>query len=392
MSGLDIAIAGAGIGGLTAAIALQQHGANVTVYEKAHVLKELGAGVVIGANAERVYDRLGLMRSLAAIAGKISGWTMQTWHDEPLTGWRAPYPAERTFPLHRAQFQKVLFDALPAGTVHLGCGCVEAFEDGDGVRIDFDDGSHARADILVGADGIHSVVQSLVGPKTQPQSEGIMAYRGLVPAERLAGRYDMRRMSMWVGPGQSFLSFPVSDGALLNVVAFVPTNLDIDESWSAPGDVATFAAAFDGWAPLVQQVIGAMDHTFRWGIYDRAPLTSWSTNRVTLLGDSAHAVTPHLGQGANQAVEDAITLAVLLEDAAPSDIADRLQRYDALRIERNRQVRDGARAAGQLYRSTDLAPGAQAKRIVGIFDGLDLNTYDAERVARKALRLPKAVR
>ena len=135
----------------------------------------------------------------------------------------------------------------------------------------------------------------------------------------------------------------------------------------------------------MQKVIGAMDSTFRWGIYDREPLTSWSTNRITLLGDSAHAVTPHLGQGANQAVEDAITLAVVLEDARPTEIADRLRRYDALRIDRNRQVRDGSRHAGMLYRATGLVPDLQADKIVGIFGGLDLTTYDAERVARDAV-------
>ena len=384
MAGLNVAIAGAGIGGLTAAIALQQRGAHVTVYEKATELKELGAGVVIGMNGERVYERLGLKDSLAAIAGKISGWTLQTWQDEPLAKWRAPYPAEHTYPVHRAQFQKLLYDALTPGTVQFGRGCVGAVQDASsaGVWIDFADGSHARADLLVGADGIHSVVQGVVGTKREPVSEGIMAYRGLIPAERLHGIYDMRRMAMWVGPRQSFLAFPVSDGALLNVVAFVPTDLDVEESWSAPGDVAAFAAAYAGWAPTVQKVIAAMDSTFRWGIYDREPLTSWSTNRITLLGDSAHAVTPHLGQGANQAVEDAITLAVVLEDARPTKIADRLRRYDALRIDRNRQVRDGSRNAGMLYRSTGLVPDLQAEKIVGIFGGLDLTTYDAERVAR----------
>ena len=135
-----------------------------------------------------------------------------------------------------------------------------------------------------------------------------------------------------------------------------------------------------------------MDSTFRWGIYDREPLTSWSTNRITLLGDSAHAVTPHLGQGANQAVEDAITLAVVLADARPTEIADRLRRYHALRIDRNRQVRDGSRNAGMLYRSTGLVPDLQAEKIVDIFGGLDLTTYDAERVARDAGSHAAAVR
>ena len=162
----------------------------------------------------------------------------------------------------------------------------------------------------------------MVGTKREPVSAAITAYRGLIPAERRHGTRDMRRMAMWVGPLGSFLAFPASDGAPLNVVAFVLTDLDVEESWSAPGDVAAFAAAYAGMGPTVQKVIAAMDSTFRRGIYDREPLTSWSTNRITLLGDSAHAATPHLGQGANQAVEDAITLAVVLEDARPTEIAD----------------------------------------------------------------------
>jgi salicylate hydroxylase len=224
-----------------------------------------------------------------------------------------------------------------------------------------------------------------VGAKSAPVSEGIMAYRGLIPAERLDGIYDMGLWSLWVGPGQSFLTYPVSDGALLNLVAFVPTDLDVEESWSAPGDVAALAAAYDGWDRQVQDVIAVMDQTFRWGIYDREPMQGWSTDRITLLGDSAHAVTPHLGQGANQSVEDAITLAVLLENACAADIPAQLRRYEELRIERNRQVREGAREAGQLYRSTELSPEQQGERIVAIYDRLELRTYDAERVARETV-------
>ena len=194
----------------------------------------------------------------------------------------------------------------------------------------------------------------------------------------------MRHGSTHRGSG-SLLTFPVSGGALLNLVAFVPTDLDVEESWSAPGDVAALAAAYNGWATQVRQVIEAMDHTFRWGIYDRAPLKTWSTDRITLLGDAAHAVTPHLGQGANQAVEDAITLAVLLQDAQAADIPMRLRRNEDLRIERTRQVHDGSREAGALYRSTELSPGQQAERIVAINDRLQLDTHDAERIANDAL-------
>ena len=194
----------------------------------------------------------------------------------------------------------------------------------------------------------------------------------------------MRHGSTHRGSG-SFLTFPVSGGALLYLVAFVPTDLDVEESWSAPGDVAALAAAYDGWTKQVRQITEAMEHTFRWGIYDRAPLKTWSTDRITLLGDAAHAVTPHLGQGANQAVEDAITLAVLLQDAQAADVPVRLRGYEDLRIERTRQVHDGSREAGALYRSTELSPGQQAQRIVAINDRLQLDTHDAERIANDAL-------
>jgi salicylate hydroxylase len=385
MGALNVAIVGAGIGGLTAAIALRRRGVNVAVYEKAHELKELGAGVTIGANGARVYDSLGLGDSLAAIAGKISTMRWMTWRNESLPGYRPRYPLEQTYPVHRAEFQNMLLAALPPGVVHLGCACVAAIEDIGGARIDFSDGSQIRADVLIGADGIHSVIRRVVGAQTGPVSDGIMAYRGLIPAARLDGIYDMGTWSMWIGPGQSFLTYPVSAGALLNVVGLVPTDLDVEESWSAPGDVAALAAAYEKWDTQVRQVIGAMDHTFRWGIYDRTPLTIWSTDHITLLGDAAHAVTPYLGQGANQSVEDAITLAVLLQDAQAADIPIRLRRYEDLRIERNRRVHDGAREAGALYRSTDLSPAQQAERIVAIQDGLELETYDAEHIAKEAL-------
>ncbi|MDT0323877.1 FAD-dependent monooxygenase, partial [Streptomyces millisiae] len=149
---------------------------------------------------------------------------------------------------------------------------------------------------------------------------------------------DMNASSMWLGPRQSFLAYPVSGGELINIVAFVPTNLTVTESWTAPGDVAELAAAYRGWDPTVSSIIDAMDSTFRWGIYDREPLDRWSTERITLLGDSAHAVTPHLGQGANQAIEDAMTLAVVLRDARPGEIGTQLRHYENLRIDRTGHV------------------------------------------------------
>lgn len=387
MAELRVAVVGAGIGGLTAAIALRANGIDATVYEQSHELKALGAGVSIATNGSRILTRLGVGDAVAAIAGPVTHYQFRTWQAEPIAGEPSTLgfgdPAT-TWCLHRGEFQKVLADALPADALQLGRSCVGAAEHGDGVHVEFSDGTTVDADLLVGADGIHSRLQGRVTRPAQPVSEGIMAYRGLIPADRVRGVVDMHASSMWLGPRQSFLAYPVSAGELLNIVAFVPTNLTVTESWTAPGDVAELTAAYQGWDPTVLSIIEAMDSTFRWGIYDREPLTKWSTDRITLLGDSAHAVTPHLGQGANQAIEDAMTLAVVLRDARADELGARLRRYEGLRMSRTRHVRRQARAAGLIYRSTELAPRAQAEQLHAILDSVAINTYDAERVAEDA--------
>ncbi|MGW4098276.1 FAD-dependent monooxygenase [Mycobacterium sp. NPDC004974] len=388
MTGLRVAVVGAGIGGLTAAIALRANGIDATVYEQVHELKALGAGVSIATNGSRILNKLGAGDAVAAIAGPVTHYQFRTWRAEPIAGEPSTLgsgdPA-RTWCLHRGEFQKVLADALPADALQLGRSCVGATEHGDGIRVEFSDGTTVDADLLVGADGIHSRLQGKVTRAAAPVSEGIMAYRGLIPADRLHGVVDMNASSMWLGPRQSFLAYPVSAGDLLNIVAFVPTNLTVTESWTAPGDVAELAAAYRGWDPKVSAIIGAMDSTFRWGIYDREPLDRWSADRITLLGDSAHAVTPHLGQGANQAIEDAMTLAVVLHDAQPGELGTRLRHYEDLRMDRTRHVRRQARAAGRIYRSTELTPHAQAEQLHAILDSVAINTYDAERVAQDAV-------
>ncbi|TGB38569.1 FAD-dependent monooxygenase [Mycolicibacterium peregrinum] len=387
MAELRVAVVGAGIGGLTAAIAMRANGIDATVYEQAHELKALGAGVSIATNGSRILNTLGVGAAVAAIAGPVTHYQFRTWQAEPIAGEPSALgfgdPAT-TWCLHRGEFQKVLAGALPVGALQLGRSCVGAAEHRDGVHVEFADGTTVDADLLVGADGIHSRLQGRVARAAEPVSEGIMAYRGLIPADRVRGVVDVHASSMWLGPRQSFLAYPVSAGALLNIVAFVPTTLTVAESWTAPGDVAELAAAYQGWDPTVLSIIEAMDSTFRWGIYDREPLERWSTDRITLLGDSAHAVTPHLGQGANQAIEDAMTLAVLLRGAQPEQIGARLRRYEDLRMSRTRHVRRQARAAGLVYRSTELAPRAQAEQLHAILDSVAINTYDAERVALDA--------
>jgi salicylate hydroxylase len=170
------------------------------------------------------------------------------------------------------------------------------------------------------------------------------------------------------------------------MVAFVPTDTDAEESWSAPGDLKALAAEYAGWDKLVQDAINSLEETFRWGIYDRAPLPYWSTGRITLMGDAAHPMVPHVGQGAGQSIEDGFTLAVLLEGCTAKDVADRLDLYQKLRLERASKVQALARAAGKLYRSEHDNPSEKAVRLrEWMAQGKWVVEHDAEKAAADAL-------
>jgi len=390
-SSLRIAIVGGGIGGLTAALALRARGLEVAVFEQAEALREIGAGVSIHPNAARLLRRIGLEDQLQRIGSPIRGIALRTSHGEPITTPAGPAtPAfskdDQGYNVHRASFLNLIFDALPKGMVTLGHRCIQLSEQADRVHLSFANGASAEADVVIGADGIRSVVQREIGLQSCPTSERIMAYRGLIPAERLPWASNLKDPALWLGSGRSFLLYPVARGRLINMVAFVPTDTDSDESWSAPGDLKALAAEYAGWDQPVQDTINSLEETFRWGIYDRAPLPYWSTGRITLMGDAAHPMVPHIGQGAGQSIEDGFTLAVLLERCTSDKVADHLKLYEAIRLERTSKVQALARAAGKLYRSEHDDPSEKAARLrEWMAQGVWIFAHDAERAAVDAL-------
>jgi salicylate hydroxylase len=266
------------------------------------------------------------------------------------SGWNA------TFGMHRADLVNFLAEALPAGVVHTGHRCTGFTQDGDVAQISFANGAVAEAGLVVAADGIHSALRPYVFPPSTPVFSGSVAYRGLVPHE-LIPQWPNNAWMMWLGKGKHFLTFPVRAGKLINFVGFVPADDEMKESWSAPGDPDQLRREFAGWDRRIEQLLRHVRMTFRSALYDREPLPSWTKGRLTLLGDAAHPMLPHLGQGANQAIEDGMALATILARAGLAKAPAALLAYERLRCERVAAVQRGARENGLRYDSlyADLA-------------------------------------
>ncbi|MEU9038883.1 FAD-dependent monooxygenase [Streptomyces sp. NPDC048352] len=349
-----IAVIGAGLGGLTAAAALYARGLDVTVYERGEALREQGVGMHLGPNGTRLLERLGLGPRLAELAVRPEALEVRAFHDgatvavqEMGGAWEAQFAAPY-LTVHRGDLHRMLAGLVPGERVRTGKELVRYEEHPDGVRLEFADGTTAAADVLVGADGVHSMVRRTVAGEDAPVYSGNSALRGLVDAADVPG-LDPARMYMFAGPGARVLCYPVSGGRQFTYVVVVPAPEGDAESWTSAGDRADLDAVLAGWAPQVRELVGAAGEVRRWALYDRAPLERWSTARTTLLGDAAHPMLPHHGQGANQAVEDAVALAVCLAEAGegPQDLAAALERYETARRPHTTRVQLGSRTGAK---------------------------------------------
>jgi salicylate hydroxylase len=362
---LQIAIIGGGIGGLTAGLSLRRAGFEVDLYEQAPALTHIGGGINMGPNAARILMRLGLGEGLLREGVRPLNTHQRRW-DDGRTLQRAPlnpqceqlYGAPHVT-IHRADLLAVISAGFPAAHVHLGHRLVGLAERRDHVEASFDNGARVACDVLVGADGIHSAVRAALFGEEAPVFAGCVAYRGLVPVERIADLALELGSQSWVGPGAHLVHYFVSRGQLLNFVGWTEHDEWNREDWTDRATIARALAAFEGWHPQVMRIIGAANECFIWALFDRDPLPHWSVGRVTLLGDACHPMYPFMGQGAAQAIEDGAALAACLA-AGSEDPAVALRRYEKLRLPRVTRLQELSRANKLRFHMRD-GPAQQAR-------------------------------
>ncbi len=359
-----IAIAGAGIGGLTAACCLLKAGYEVELFEQAPELSEIGAGIQLSANAMHVLNDLGLGEAISGISvrprayvfrlhdsGEIVGQFPLAEEHEAANG--APYNQ-----LHRADLHQLLVDrvrSLGPKAIRLNCR-VDGFEESeDGVALKLSDGSRARADVLIGADGVKSAIRAQIAGASGATYTGDAAWRLVVPTASLPANFMDPVMSVWMGPGRHAVCYYLRGGSLLNFVGLVETGDVSEESWTAKYPWQALKADFAGWHDDIQTIIDRADRNacYRWSLFYRPPIASWSTAHVTMLGDAVHATLPYLAQGAAMAIEDGAVLTRALN--ATRETADALRLYERNRIERTSRIVNGSGANRTLFHMSDQA-------------------------------------
>ena len=365
---MRVLISGGGIGGLTAALALLKRGFDVEVYEQAGELKEVGAGLQVSANGNRVLYELGLGEALQQLsceakAKEIRLWnTGDTWKLFDLGAVSVERYGFPYFTVYRPDLLALLAAAVRAlkpDTIHLKSRSIGFEQDASGVTLLLEHG-RARGDVLIGADGVHSNIRQGLFGADKPEFTGLMAWRGVIPMAKLPAHLHRLVGTNWVGPGGHIVHYPLRAGQLMNFVGVRERGDWQVESWSVRGTTEECLDDFTGWHDDIQTMIRTIDIPYKWALMHRPPLPQWSMGRVSLLGDACHSTLPFLAQGAVMAIEDGFVLARALE--AAGDPAEALTRYENARRARTTRMVEGANANTKRFHNPELASveGARA--------------------------------
>ncbi|MFZ6763200.1 FAD-dependent monooxygenase [Pseudoroseomonas sp. WGS1072] len=371
MSKPRILIAGGGIGGLAAALALIRRGFDVQVYEQAPALKEVGAGVQVSANGMAVLEDLGVADRLMELAAhpeqrQIRMWnTGQRWTAFDLGSISVSTYGHPYVTVYRPDLLDALADGVRAAApsaLHLGRQIVGFDQDDAGVTLRFRDGGTAHGDALVGADGIHSVIRSGLYGADQAEFTGLVAWRGVIPMDSLPPHLAQNVSFNWVGPGRHVIQYPLRAGKLMNFVGIVERTDWLEESWNTPGTHDAMKADFEGWHQDVLDMIDAIPQPYLWALKLRPLLPTWTRGRITLLGDACHATLPFLAQGAVMAIEDGLVLARALEEQP--DLTSAFLSYEAARQARTARIVTGSAENTRRFHNPALSDPATAQAYV----------------------------
>jgi 2-polyprenyl-6-methoxyphenol hydroxylase-like FAD-dependent oxidoreductase len=349
-------VVGAGIGGLTAALCLAKKGFEVEVFEQSADISEVGAGIQLSPNSNRVLHYLGMASVLQKTAFRPDAAEIRHWKTGKILSTTVRGDsAERDygFPyynIHRAD----LISALHEAANDLSCieiktsSRVDRFHQTGAAAVLSCDDSDVHGDLIVGADGIHSAIRAGLFGEDKPRFTGTVAWRGLVPADKLPRGKVRPVTGLWWGPGKHFVHYYVRSGEMVNCVCVVEKTGWEVESWTQAGEHAELLRDFSGWHDTVCSLIEAMDpdECYKWALFDRAPMQSWTSGRVTLLGDACHPTLPFMAQGAAMAIEDA---AILAASVAADGIESGLQRYQELRVQRTARIQNGSRRNAKVF-------------------------------------------
>ncbi len=350
-----IAIIGAGVGGLTVALALRERGFDAQIYERTVELREVGAAVYLAANASRFIERFGLGQQFTDVSWAPTALIYRDGRDGRVIGrhtgtesdlWGAP-----GWGVHRADLQRILSEAVGLDRIHLGKALTAYQQDDHEVTLTFADGTSATADLVIGADGARSTVRELMIGFDDKIYTGRSGFRGIVPLSQLPSLPDPGALQFWIGPDGHLLHYPIGkDGDLINFLLVKKMPWEGDD-WTVPAQPDEHLRLFAGWHPAVIEMISAPTFDLRWALNRRPPLSRWYDGRVVLLGDAAHALVPHHGQGANQTVEDAVVFARTLAeaDALPAALAS----YQSQRLVRTAQVQTASYVTAEVLHLPD---------------------------------------
>ncbi|MGI6853781.1 FAD-dependent monooxygenase [Mesorhizobium sp. 1B3] len=358
---MKIGIAGGGIGGMAAGIALQKRGHDVTIFERTRAYGRIGADVNLTPNAVHALDGLGVGEFLRRTAARPEFRISRTWDSGEETS-RLPMStaAEERYgapqlTIHRADLLAALEVALKPGTIRFAAPVEAAEPDGNGAALVLADGTRVAADVVIGADGIHSAVRHALFGEDHPRFTGLVSYRAVFPRERGGDIPNLDSFTKWWGPtpDRQIVTFPLNRGSETFVFATTAQDNWTEEGWTLPGDVAELRAAYSDFHPEARALLDACEDVTRSALHVREPMERWSAGAITLLGDAAHPMVPFMAQGACMAVEDAVVLARALEGATPATVAAALKRYETARIPRTARVQQGSLANDWLKQGTN---------------------------------------